>query len=643
MADRISKDESARQMAAADKRIKGISSIANSAIKRSRVVELQKEYGTSVGNKRAVTSIDRALNSLSKTTAALAQGIKLITVETARGVKDITIGGAKAMNEYAKAIGEDININRQNFMVTTIGKFTPLVGYAVAKMMDTAVFRTMIEKMKYGLGRALDAVTSRFKKLASAGWEKGKEFWNNIRDKFSSGRGAAKTKVSSSKSKTKVSKKDVESLVPHMATGGIVKKAGLAKIHPAEVVQPIDKLIETIVKSIVKALEKKEKPKKKESEEVLGGAPEHFYKKAKKKDLFGFAKITGKMTTALDIITRKKIGLETSIMKREKHNQKGLIKSFMNAYSEEAKQEELPLMERQVKATLEVKKTISGENKMFAATMARVLYEHPLFHGALILFQGLRKSITMPFKFLFKRRGVSTYAGDLSKRGTVFEQMANTLGQLYSGLMGKLDGVLANTYSTAEASIAVAKGNQGKPYKDSGLNVQAPGQKKGWSIAGSMAKLAYAAAVKGPAAAIQWALKKYAPRKISKIASADIKPGAIFRAAKTVAVDYAKEKFGPSKEKMEANEKYEALARAEKREKKKKWLQDIKDKREANTGYKDLIEKERVGKLTSKQKRDELNYQRKLDRDLQVKKQNEAVERLSSFKLLKELRRLKEQ
>ncbi len=315
--ERLSKDEASRQMSAADNRIKGISSIAQSSIKRAKALEVQQNYGTDAGSKQAVTSVDKALKSLSKTTEVLAMGVKTITFETARGVKNITTSGAKAMEEYSKAITEDIHVNRQNFMVTTIGKFTPLVGYAVAKMMETSVFRNMIDKMKASLNNALNSVTSRFKKLALAGWDKGKELWNSMFDNLSGNRGAVKIKMAKARaakkdkksknyhtqesaikaalSDTKVSRalkqrsknNDIESQVPHMASGGLVKKEGLAKIHAAEVVQPIDKVVETIVKVVNTQLDKKAKRKEGKEGEV---GTKKFFEDIKGQDFFGFDK-----------------------------------------------------------------------------------------------------------------------------------------------------------------------------------------------------------------------------------------------------------------------------------------------------------------------------------------------------------------
>lgn len=522
---KLTRDQASNQMSSADKRIKGISSIADNTIRRSKI-ELKKQYGTDYGNRQAISSVDKALNSLSATTEALAKGVKTITVETARGVKNITMSGAKAMNEYAKAISEDIHINRQNFMVTTIGKFTPLVGYAVAKMMETTVFRNMIDKMKIGLGKALDSVTSRFKRLASMGWDKSKDFWNSMLDRISGKRGAVRAKMSNARqakknkkyftkesaikdalsdarvqaAAKKASKKnDIESQVPHMASGGYVQKEGLVKVHAAEVVQPVDKIVETIVDTVNKRLDQKDKNQKKS---MFEGS---MFEKGKKQDFFGFDKIGKSFRSGMEIMFRKNLALESRVMKRDKTNQKSLIGSFMTAYSEEAKQEELPLMERQVRAILELKSTISGQQKIRQAAWEKMLYEHPVFHGFTIFVKGLSKLTLSPMKFLLKKRG--KYSNQLANNGTVFERLVDSSSQTFQGLMTKMDDVIANTYSIAGStnSIAIKQGAQGA--KEPSGTRKAPGQ-SGYRIAGAIGRLAYKGLVKYPAKAMSWMVKK---------------------------------------------------------------------------------------------------------------------------------------
>jgi hypothetical protein len=222
-----------------------------------------------------------------------------------------------------------------------------------------------------------------------------------------------------------------------------------------------------------------------------------FLEKTKEKDFFGFDKVGKSIKSGMDIMFRKNLGLEQRVMKRDKKNQQGLIGSFMTAYSQEAKQEELPLMERQVRAILELKATISGDQKIRQAAWEKMLYEHPVFHASYLAAKGTIKTFTAPFKFLFKKRG--RYANQLTNKGTAFERMVDAGAQTYQGLMTKMDDVIHNLFLIANSTSKNPKGEI-KARK-------APGQ-PGYSIAGKIAKFAYKNMVQRPAAAIGWAAKK---------------------------------------------------------------------------------------------------------------------------------------
>jgi len=514
MVDRLGKNAAKKQYAAADKRVKGISSIADTAIRRTKVVELEKQYGTTKGNRQAITSVDRALKALTKSTTALALGVKQITVETARGVKNITTTGAKTVAEYAKAIGEDIHIKREGLLATTTGKVTPLIGYAISKLFETTIFKQMIEKMKSGLNKALDSVSAKFKRLASAGWDKAGEFWNSMIDRISGKRGAIHTRMAKARQAKKLKSEEklqnvsmkniaakdyIEDQVPHMASGGYVEKEGIVKVHAAEVVQPVGDIVEQIVSQVNKKTEAKERKEKHFLEGTIFDRT-----KGKKKDLFGFEKVGESITNAFQVFSRKSLNLEGQIIRRGREEQRGLIKSFVTAYTEEAKQEELPLMERQVQATLELKKTISGERKLAAAAWEKMLYEHPVFHTMFGTMKLLGKSIVGPVKFLFKKRG--TYAKNLPSRGTVFEKLADTMGVLYSGSMEKLDAITNNT-----GAAAIAAGARSADV------VKSPTHKGGWSVIGQYMKWMWLKpiekTIKGTAKLTQWFLRNSIGRK----------------------------------------------------------------------------------------------------------------------------------
>lgn len=491
MADKIVNRQNTLLLAKeSDRRIRNISIAAGAmsekakrsaaaASKNARLVEVSERYGTEKGGKKSISTIDRVLGNLARSTEYLAEGVKNITVETARGVRSISIGGAQAVSEYAKAIGEDINVNKQSMMVDAIGRVTPLIGYAVAKMMETTVFRNMIAKMKEGLGKALSSVGDRFRRLASIGWEKGKEFVASIRDKFSRSRGVATVKkkkasgaekaystqreaLLSAISDAKVAKearkslseqakktKNIEKQVPHMAKGGFVTKGGMARVHAAEIVQPADKLIEQIVEMVDKRLKEKEEERKREAtgDNLFKGT---IFYQAKKRDLFGFEKFKSVMKTGFDIMGKRSLGLETRVFKEQERGKKGLLGSFFRAYVGEAKQHQIPLLERQVRATLEVKTAIAGQNKVAKAAWQKMLMEHPYFRATLSAAKASWKIFTFPFKGILRLRG--GYKSNLSTKGTVFERTLDASTQLYVGTMEKLDDIIHNVGVAAFAA-----------------------------------------------------------------------------------------------------------------------------------------------------------------------------------------------
>lgn len=225
----VKKIDNRDALKAGDQRIKNISAVSQVVTERANkeARKASKYLDEKISNKSSISSIDRVLKNLADATGTLTSGMRHITAETARGVKHISLGGAQAVNEYAKAISEDINVNKQALIVTTVGKISPIVGYATAKMMETVVFKNMISRMKEGLGKALSSVTSRFKSLAGAGWEK-------LRGVLS------------------FEKKKPKEKIPKMAKGGFVKKGGMAEIHAAEVITPVKNIVATIVDQVNK-------------------------------------------------------------------------------------------------------------------------------------------------------------------------------------------------------------------------------------------------------------------------------------------------------------------------------------------------------------------------------------------------------
>jgi uncharacterized protein with PIN domain len=156
---------------------------------------------------QTASAYDGVVRNLGKTIQNLSIGVKNITTETASAT-------AGAIGQYGRAVGEDININKQNTMAMALSRATPLFGYFAAKFMETDVFKGAAEKMRDKAKSALSSV--------------GESIGNIIRR-----RKAGKTGIE-------------EGDIPKMQTGGFVKKGGIVEVHAAEVVTPIDKILKQI-------------------------------------------------------------------------------------------------------------------------------------------------------------------------------------------------------------------------------------------------------------------------------------------------------------------------------------------------------------------------------------------------------------
>lgn len=180
--------------------------------------------------KEITNSVNDILKKLGYVVDNLSQGVKKITVETAKATK-------QAMDEYGQAISADISVNKQNIVAMAIAKSSPVLGYFTSKFFETTVFKNMAEKVRRKFHDVFSAVSDKFKVMFSRMVEglkgfftmgkKGKERGEEIRAKR----------------------------IPAMQAGGYVEKGGLAKLHAAEVVVPVEKFLKTIRESFALAKE----------------------------------------------------------------------------------------------------------------------------------------------------------------------------------------------------------------------------------------------------------------------------------------------------------------------------------------------------------------------------------------------------
>ncbi|MBY9000799.1 MAG: hypothetical protein KGD64_07800 [Candidatus Heimdallarchaeota archaeon] len=202
---------------AQNERISGISNVSKTVSEMQKTTQRKIEqtqesidYGGSTGT--SAKEMNSVLSSFGKTITAFTSGIQNISISTAKATKD-------AIGDYGKAIGQDINYNKQNMVAMALSRTTPLFGYFAAKFMETDVFKKAKDKMK-------ESIASTFKGIGSsiANIFKGKE-------------------------------KAHSDAVPKMQRGGYVEKGGMVEVHPAEVVVPIEKILARIDDSISVARE----------------------------------------------------------------------------------------------------------------------------------------------------------------------------------------------------------------------------------------------------------------------------------------------------------------------------------------------------------------------------------------------------
>ncbi len=201
---------------------KSLGSIAKDQKDTSNILKV-REIGYSKGIKDVEKSMKVVLTKLGYTIDEIGKGAKKIAVQTALTTKD-------TVKQWSRAVGEDININKQNMLAMMLSRSTPIFGYFAAKFMETDVFQKAKEKMKQSLANAFSVVGQKIKGWFTKGKETAKFKWEEFKDR----------RLEEKKSKIKLTKEKI----PTLQTGGMVQKTGLVKVHAAEVVSPIDKFYE---------------------------------------------------------------------------------------------------------------------------------------------------------------------------------------------------------------------------------------------------------------------------------------------------------------------------------------------------------------------------------------------------------------
>jgi len=448
---------------------------------KAKTLVLKEQLSTVRGMERVLSSVDTSIRNIAKASANIAQISKVVTFETARGVKKITVGSIKSIQEsasqYTKAISEDINWNKQNMMVGAMGRISPVVGFFVAKLMNTEIMKNMVSKIKEKLNLALSSVANRFKQVAGAGWEKTKDLFSSMANKVFK-KGVVRTKILSDKERDKKEKKTLvekakeAKVIPHLQEGGFVSKEGVVKVHAGEVVQPVDKVVEQIVDQVNKKLEKGGgKGDVWEKRESIAKA--RFYdenvKEIKSRDAYRSieAKKTSKMTKLLDSLNVAFGIVKTNqiLVGKDQRKQRGIMGTFINRYLGDVREYERPLQYRALMSLKRIEQALVSQKRYIGlsieslqAAWQQTLHEHPVFTGVYMFAKTLTKTLTLPARLLLgSLGGGSKYKKDMPTGGiNVMESLLAATATTYVVQMHRLDQLLEYNKHILNATSATA-------------------------------------------------------------------------------------------------------------------------------------------------------------------------------------------
>lgn len=369
---------------------------------RKNVQQEIDETQTEVKEFESVSKIEHSMNSvllkLNRTVGVIGEGFAKVAMNTAKASGDLLKG-------YGKAITQDINLNKQNVVAMALSRTTPIFGYFAAKFMETDVYQKAKERMKTAFSNMFSSVTSKLKEGLSG-------LFNKLR--FSKkGKGGVRT--------------DTIEEVPKMQKGGIVERAGMAMLHPAEVVMPIDKLLSRIDEAISV------------SKEVATIA--------KKTQLQSLAKVAGYVDD-----TRK-------------WQKVGIFRGFLQAMRMVQTRYEEPANMRMLRAVLSIQSAMGATVGTWPQVWQKMLIQHPFFRNVVFFSRSLYKFFTLPFRAVykvFKTRG--GYLSQLSTAKNPMEAAAENTGLAYAEGMWRLDNIILYTKATAEAVRDLASAFTGKKY-----------------------------------------------------------------------------------------------------------------------------------------------------------------------------------
>jgi len=377
---------------AQNERISGISNVSRTVSQmqkttQRKIEETQDsiEYGGS--SETTMREMNNVLSKFGKTITAFTAGVQNVSMSTAKATKD-------AIGDYGKAIGRDINFNKQNMVAMALSRTTPLFGYFAAKFMETDVFKKAKDRMK-------ESIAGAFKGIGSS-----------IANIFKGRKEAKESKTSK---------------IPKMASGGYVEKGGMARLHAAEVVMPIEKILERIDDSI---------------------------------------SVSREIATISEKNQLKSLAKMATFVGGEKGKEPvGMVKGFLRAMREVQTQYEEPSNMRMLRAVLSIQDTLGSTIGTWDQVWTKMLIEHPTFRQLAFAAKMSSKIFGAPFKFIwkfFKLRG--SYKSQLSRSDNPFQALNENIGVLYTGTMWRLDNIANFTKLGARGSTDLSSFVTGTRY-----------------------------------------------------------------------------------------------------------------------------------------------------------------------------------
>jgi hypothetical protein len=423
-----------------EERLKNIGGVNAAAAKMQAGIEERideiKDIGTQEGIEQVSKATSSVLRSLSAVIKEVAMGTRKITVGTALATKE-------AIGQYGKAISEDISFKKENIMAMGLARASPIFGYFASKFMETDVFKSAADRIKTTFSDAISSVGGKFKGLFTTGMDR-------VKGLFDKGKRAE------------------AGAVPKLQAGGVVGKGGLAEVHKAEVVMPIDLLL--------KKIDELKAPSEKAVEAV--GKPVKMFNRL------------------LATMSKRQHSIEAYTLRRGPQERRGLIKSFLSAYTDTFEEYQLPWQQQMIRLQRRMVFGLIGIGNRFRIALSTMLYENPLIRNFLWSVGAIGKVFALPGTILFKKRG--GYEADLPRSGkNPFENLVEIAGTTYTGVMYQSDKIIAHARASSEALQDIAGIITGKDYKQ----IEEI-ERQRWSIAGK--------SIRAIAAPIEWATKRSA-------------------------------------------------------------------------------------------------------------------------------------